>query len=193
MALFNKEPEKNVRPQSQLTPVTTPSASSTPVVAPPQDRPAVAKASGATAVGSEGRAYLDRGCRISGKLFFEGPTKIDGQVDGEIASTDALTIGETAVVTAQIKAASVVVAGKISGDIVATDRLEIRPSAKVLGNLTSPVLVVHEGAMFEGHCSMQPTAREERKVAVLPKEERIVVNGAPTVNINASAGTHKTA
>ncbi|HEY2664473.1 MAG TPA: polymer-forming cytoskeletal protein [Candidatus Binataceae bacterium] len=190
MALFNKEPEKNVRPQSQLTPVTT---SSAPVGASAQDRPAAPKASGAAPLGSEGRAYLDRGCRISGKLFFEGPTKIDGQVDGEIASTDALTIGETAVVTAQIKAASVVVAGKISGDIVATDRLEIRPSAKVLGNLTSPVLVVHEGAMFEGHCSMQPTGREERKVAVLPKEERIVVNGAPSVNLSPSTGSHKTA
>src|SRR6516162_2833486 len=133
MALFNKEPDKNARLQSQLTPVATPSTSSTSVGPTPQERPAIPKASAPVAAGSEGRAYLDRGCRISGKLFFEGPTKIDGQVDGEIMSTDALTIGETAVVTAQIKAASVVVAGKISGDIVASERLEIRPSAKVLG------------------------------------------------------------
>jgi hypothetical protein len=28
--------------------------------------------------------------------------------------------------------------------------------------------------MFEGHCSMQPEgAREERKVAVFPKDERV--------------------
>lgn len=194
MALFNKEPEKNARSQSQPTPVATPSASSTPASPTPQERSAIAKASATAAAGSEGRAYLDRGCRISGKLFFEGPIKIDGQVDGEISSTAALTIGETAVVTAQIKAASVVVAGKTSGDIVASERLEIRPSAKVLGNLTSPVLVVHEGAMFEGHCSMQPAGREERKVAVLPKEERIAVNGPPSVNLsNTSSGTHKTA
>jgi len=67
-----------------------------------------------------------------------------------------------------------VVAGKVSGDIIAVQRIEIRPSAKVLGNLTAPVLVVHEGAVFEGHCSMQPEAtREERKVTVFPKEERL--------------------
>ena len=82
-------------------------------------------------------------------------------------------IGESAVVTAQIKAASVVVAGKISGDIVATQRIEIRPSAKVLGNVTSPVLIIHEGALFEGHCSMQAESPRDNKVAVFPKEERI--------------------
>jgi cytoskeletal protein CcmA (bactofilin family) len=90
-----------------------------------------------------------------------------------------LTIGESAVVTAQIKAASIIVAGKVSGDIIAAQRIEIRPSAKVLGNLTSPVLVVHEGAMFEGHCSMQPEgARDERKVTVFPKEDRSPLQAA---------------
>jgi cytoskeletal protein CcmA (bactofilin family) len=123
---------------------------------------------------SEGRAYLDSGSKISGKLLFEGATRIDGQVDGEITAKEGLVIGESAVVTAQIKATAIVVAGKVSGDITATQRLEIRPSARVIGNLTSPVLVVHEGAMFEGHCSMQPEgAREDRKVAVFPKEERL--------------------
>jgi cytoskeletal protein CcmA (bactofilin family) len=193
MALFNKEPEKNVRPQTQPTPVAVPSVSSTPIPAPAQDRSLAGRVNSAAMAGSEGRAYLDRGCRISGKLSFEGPTKIDGQVDGEITSSDTLVIGETAVVTAQIKAASVVVGGKISGDIFASERLEIRPSAKVLGNLTSPVLVVHEGATFEGHCSMQPAAREERKVTVLPKEERIAANGAPAINSNTNVGAQKTA
>jgi len=33
---------------------------------------------------------------------------------------------------------------------------------------------VQEGAMFEGHCSMQPEGmREDRKVTVFPKEERV--------------------
>jgi cytoskeletal protein CcmA (bactofilin family) len=55
----------------------------------------------------EVRAYLDKGCRIMGKLFSEGPVRIDGQVDGEISANDVL-IGEGAVVTAQLKAVSVV-------------------------------------------------------------------------------------
>jgi cytoskeletal protein CcmA (bactofilin family) len=133
-------------------------------------RPAPAE----TRSNAEARAYLDGGSKISGKLLFEGATRIDGQVDGEITAKESLIIGESAVVTAQIRASSITVAGKVSGDIIASQRLEIRPSARVIGNLTSPVLIVHEGAMFEGHCSMQPEgAREDRKVAVFPKEERL--------------------
>jgi cytoskeletal protein CcmA (bactofilin family) len=177
MALFNKEQDRNVRPeppkvqpQSQPQAAAVPPTPPTPIVAPAVSatpmRPAMPAASASG-------AYLDNGSKISGKLSFDGPTKIDGQVDGEITAKDSLTIGESAVVTAQIKAASIVVAGKVSGDITATSRIEIRPSAKVVGNLTAPVLVVHEGATFEGHCSMSPEgARDDRKVTMFPKEER---------------------
>jgi cytoskeletal protein CcmA (bactofilin family) len=133
-------------------------------------QPAVARPAPVATAG----AYLDAGTKISGKLYFEGGTKIDGQVDGEIVGKESLTIGESAVVTAQIKAASIVVAGKVSGDISATNRIEIRPSAKVIGNLNAPTLVVHEGAVFEGHCSMSTEgSREDRKVTMFPKEERV--------------------
>jgi cytoskeletal protein CcmA (bactofilin family) len=173
MALFNKEPDKTAKPQ----PVTTPQTSSTAVQGSTVSQSASASTppSQRTAPAAEGRAYLDKGSKINGKVSFEGPARIDGEVDGEISAKDSVTIGESAVVTAQIKASSVMVAGKVSGDIVATQRIEIRPSAKVVGNLTAPVLVVHEGALFEGHCSMQPEGvREDRKVTVFPKEERLV-------------------
>jgi len=183
MALFNKEADRNLKteaaakfpaqPQVQPLPVTQAAASPNSV---PAEKPAtpLRPTPVETRGSAEGRAYLDSGSKISGKLLFEGATRIDGQVDGEIIAKESLVIGESAVVTAQIKANAIIVAGKVSGDITATQRLEIRPSARVIGNLTSPVLIVHEGAMFEGHCSMQPEgARDERKVAVFPKEERL--------------------
>lgn len=169
MALFNKEPEKvssNIKKDSptSISPAAAPSA---PASTTPSARPN-GPASG------EARAYLDRGSKISGKISFEGPARIDGEVDGELNAKDSILVGETAVVTAHIRAASVVVAGKISGDITASQRIEIRPSAKVQGNLVAPVLVIHEGALFEGHCSMQSeSVRDDRKVTVFPKEERL--------------------
>ena len=175
MALFNKEPEKSPKIQPTITPQASslspaPSASAATSSAPPV---APARTNGAAA--SEGRAYLDRGSKITGKISFEGPARIDGEVDGEINAKDSLVIGESAAVTAHIRAASVSVAGKVSGDIIATQRIEIRPSAKVSGNITAPVLSIQEGALFEGHCSMQPEGvREDRKVTVFPKEERVV-------------------
>jgi len=172
MALFNKEPEKNPK----IQPATTSQASSI-APAPSSSTSSATAAPAPRANGpapADGRAYLDRGSKISGKISFEGPARIDGEVDGEINAKDSLTIGESAVITAHIRAASVSVAGKVSGDIVATQRIEIRPSAKVSGNITAPVLSVQEGALFEGHCSMQPEGvRDDRKVTVFPKEERV--------------------
>jgi cytoskeletal protein CcmA (bactofilin family) len=183
MALFNKEADRNLKnesapkfpAQSQVQPLPVTQAAVAPNSVPAEKPAAPLRAAPTeTRNNSEGRAYLDSGSKISGKLIFEGATRIDGQVDGEISAKDSLIIGESAVVTAQIKANAIIVAGKVSGDIIATQRLEIRPSARVIGNLTAPVLIVHEGAMFEGHCSMQPEgAREDRKIAVFPKDERL--------------------
>jgi cytoskeletal protein CcmA (bactofilin family) len=182
MALFTKEPDKNVRtdPNARVQPQ-PPASSVTPTVVTtnplPSEKPTMPMRPTLAAPASDARAYLGSGSKISGKLSFDGPTRIDGQVDGEITGKDSLTIGESAVVTAQIRAAAIIVAGKVSGDIIASNRIEIRPSAKVIGNLTAPVLVVHEGALFEGHCSMQPEAAQSAKVTVFAKDERVAPVG----------------
>lgn len=179
MALFNKEPEKGPKIQPvQPAPNSQPSASAPAPEPSPFTWPAGASA-------GEGIAHLDRGTKVTGKLSFDGPARIDGEVDGEITSKDSLQIGDTAVVTAQIKAASIIVGGKVNGDITGSKKIEIRPSAKVAGNLAAPLLSIHEGAQFEGHCSMQPeAAREDRKVTVFPKEDRIM----PAAHATAGGG-----
>src|ERR1700693_458807 len=128
MSLFNsKEPEKNVKPQSAPTPQiqpVQPAPVTLPVSAAVEAKPINNNSSNANAKTipvtpiniSNSTAYLDAGSRISGKLYFETSARIDGQVEGEINSKDSLAIGESAVVSAQIKADSVVVAGKVSGD-----------------------------------------------------------------------------
>jgi cytoskeletal protein CcmA (bactofilin family) len=145
MALFsNNEPEKSVHPEqsARLHPDTAPAAP--PITLPAQkivEPPATAA------------ARLDRGTKISGKLHFEGPARIDGDIDGEIDGKE-ITIGESAAVTAQIRAESIVVCGKVKGEITATQRIEIHPTATIIGNITAPKLIVQDGAIFEGHCSM---------------------------------------
>jgi cytoskeletal protein CcmA (bactofilin family) len=188
MALFNSEAKKNVQPEVPVKPQSPPvQAAPVPppahvVAVPPPaaaqngvaSRPQVAPAS------AEDRAYLDAGSKVTGKLNFEGPARVDGQIEGEITARDSLMIGESAVVTAQIKAKSIIVAGTVSGEISASQRIEIRPSAKVSGNLVAPKLVVHEGAVFEGNCAMQTDETPaERKVPTLRREERAAaqVNG----------------
>ena len=128
-------------------------------------------------------AFLGKGSRVSGKLTFEGAVRIEGHVEGEISAQDTLTIGETAVVNAQINGTSIVIHGKVTGDITARKRLEIRAPGKVFGNIFSPSLVIHEGVVFEGQCTMSATEsvariEKDRKVAFFPKDDR-QGDGAP--------------
>jgi cytoskeletal protein CcmA (bactofilin family) len=104
--------------------------------------------------GVQANTYMGKGSQVSGKLTFEGTVRIDGQVDGEIAAQESVLIGETAVVKAQLTADSVVITGKVTGDITARRRVEIRAPGKLYGNITTPSLVIHDGVVFEGHCSM---------------------------------------
>lgn len=123
------------------------------------------------------QASLGKGSRVEGKLRFDGSVRIDGQVDGEIDAQDSVIVGETAVVTAQIKAGTVIVKGNIHGDVIATKRVELQAPGKLVGNITTPSLVIHEGVVFEGQCSMgsgadSRTDRADKKVALFPKDER---------------------
>jgi cytoskeletal protein CcmA (bactofilin family) len=162
MALFSNEPD-NSKSRETVKPVTPPAPLAAVQPAPPvrdQETPLPVRTPGAGAQVKDAGTYLDQGSKISGKLFFEGALRIDGEVDGEISANDAVIIGETAVVTGQLKAASVVIMGKVNGELSGAKRVEIRSSARVVCNLTSPTLVVDDGALFEGHCTMSPEAKE---------------------------------
>lgn len=187
MALFNKEQggrEAEIAGRERL-PENLPPPATAPIPLRPENgvaaRPAASAAPEMAAprkAFAEARAHLDQGCKISGKLEFEDAARIDGQIDGEIIARDSLLIGESAVVTAKIKASSIVVAGTVSGEIAASQRVEIHASAKVSGNLTTPKLIVHEGAVFEGYCAMLTDgAHKERG----PIEHSVEKRAAPQV------------
>lgn len=92
--------------------------------------------------------------QFEGKLTFEGRVKIDGKFRGEIFSDGILIIGEGAEVDATIEIDTVIIQGQVNGSIQAKNRIEVHPPAVVKGDIASPGLVISEGAVFEGSCSM---------------------------------------
>jgi cytoskeletal protein CcmA (bactofilin family) len=115
---------------------------------------------------------IGKGSQITGNLSFEGTVMIEGKVEGEIAAQESVIVGETAVVQAQVTADSVVVTGNVTGDITARRRVEIRAPGKLFGNITTPSLIIHDGVVFEGHCSMggdQAAAKTDKTVPLFPQ------------------------
>jgi cytoskeletal protein CcmA (bactofilin family) len=126
------------------------------------------------AASGEVNAYLGKGSKVAGKLTFEGTVRVDGQVEGEVAAQDTLIVGETAVVNAQILGSTIIIKGKVTGDITARKRVEIKAPGKLFGNVTTPCLIIQEGVIFEGHCSMGGADAGKNKVVTpFSKDERV--------------------
>jgi cytoskeletal protein CcmA (bactofilin family) len=96
---------------------------------------------------------FSRGTKISGKISFQSPAKIEGEADGEISGDD-IVIAQGATVTARIAGNRIVIAGNVSGEIVALERVELLPTARAKCTITTPKLVLNEGAQFDGDCKM---------------------------------------
>jgi cytoskeletal protein CcmA (bactofilin family) len=96
---------------------------------------------------------IGKGTKISGKLNFRAPAKIEGEAEGEITG-DEIVIAQSAVVTARVTAARVVVAGVVNGEIIARERIEVLATARLHCTLSTPKLVLNEGATFDGDCKM---------------------------------------
>ncbi len=179
-----KDPLKDYRPENRSQASEPKAASSGQVHSvPPQaasgpagKEPSVPENEKVDGADGEVQAYLGKGSRVSGKLNFEGTVRVDGQVEGEISAQDTLIVGERAVITAQINGTTVVIRGKVTGDIHARKRVEIRAPGRLFGNIVTPSLVIHDGVVFEGHCSMtsgtEARSAESVRVTPLSKDEK---------------------
>ena len=103
-----------------------------------------------TAVGKRPESVLSEGVSIKGDVTFGSELVIDGEVEGTINSTGALTIGQHAQIRAEISVASVVVQGTVDGNVCASDRCVLEAGATVRGDVEAPRMAVDENASFQG-------------------------------------------
>lgn len=99
--------------------------------------------------------FIDEGAELNGELRFKSIFRVDGQVKGKIFSESELHIGEKGLVEAEIEIGSVFINGIFRGKILARNRVHIHASGKVFGEIETPILVIEEGAIFQGNCKMQ--------------------------------------
>jgi cytoskeletal protein CcmA (bactofilin family) len=105
--------------------------------------------------------FLDRGATFKGELEFEDTMRIDGRFNGKIVSKNELIVGESAHIEGDIHVGRIAISGTVVGRIVAEQRVEIHRNGKVFSDIDTPALVIEEGAIFQGNCTMGE--KSERK------------------------------
>lgn len=96
---------------------------------------------------------------------------VEGQVTGYIIVQDHhLAIASSAVIAARIIARSVTISGTVEGNILASERIELLPGASVRGHLTTPALLMVDGARFTG--SVDPERTEAALLVAKYRQRR---------------------
>lgn len=99
-------------------------------------------------------SLLGKGIEIKGTVRSKGSLRIEGSVEGNVECEGDVTVGETAMLNADVSAQNVTIGGSLSGTITCSGRLELLPTARLRGDIKVGTLVVSEGALFSGTTQM---------------------------------------
>ena len=102
----------------------------------------------------EMNVFWGKNSEFSGKIISEGIFRLDGKMEGEIFHSGTLMIGESAVIKGKMEVNILTLNGLVEGEVRAKERVEIHSKGKLYGTLSTPILVIQEGGIFEGNCKM---------------------------------------
>src|ERR1041384_4898028 len=135
--------------------------------------------------------WIGRGIEVTGDIAFADRLQIDGKVTGKLTSeSGTLIVGESGQLDTQIDVGVCVVHGEVRGNLIARSKLEIRRTGRVYGDVVTPVLLVEEGAVFNGAIRMtqESAARlEEIRKASADADGRRLASGAGGIGSTLSS------
>jgi len=130
---------------------------------------------------SSDTAMIGRGVEVSGEIVFTNRLSVHGKVTGKLISSGGLlVIEETGKVEAEIDVGVCVIRGDFEGNLKAKARIEIYKTSKVRSDMATPMLLVEEGAVFNGTIVMGKAASNYSQEGIQPEsgEESYKAKGA---------------
>jgi cytoskeletal protein CcmA (bactofilin family) len=143
-------------------------------------RPVLAQPPGPRSVAPS--TSVDATSKLEGRLRCKETLRIDGHVVGEIECDKTVVVGQGGRVHAGIDADEVQVSGLVEGDITARRKVVLERTAVVIGNLTTPGIVIEEGAKLKGRILIGSDVEAEDEVAEAKgaeSDERDAVAASP--------------
>lgn len=106
-------------------------------------------------------SFIGVNSHFKGDINTKGTVRIDGRIEGNVEA-DWIVLGEKAHMKGDAKARGIIVGGHMEGNIKAEEIVEIKSKGRITGEIVTNRLCVAEGAIFEGHSSMN---RKEQPVS----------------------------
>jgi len=107
----------------------------------------------------DGVLYLGASALVTGNVRATS-CKVDGLVEGRVECSEELELGRTGRLNADAMAGKEMnLGGQVFGSISTGGVARLRPTAKLSGNIKARRIVIDEGAVFNGSCTMRPPAQ----------------------------------
>jgi len=119
---------------------------------------------------------IGESCRLTGDLVLEGDAVILGTVEGQVAISGRLDIGQSGVIKGSIRAAVAELAGQVEGDAICDSEFHISSTGTLFGNIYARALHVNDGATCRGHCIVGQNALDA--VDQADEDAEYIRNGA---------------
>lgn len=91
---------------------------------------------------------------IKGDISGKSDVRVAGNINGSIAIEGELIIEKQGYIEGEVKTTSAVVAGSVKGNIDCSEKLILESSSQFVGNIKTKLLIIQEGAVFQGNCQM---------------------------------------
>jgi cytoskeletal protein CcmA (bactofilin family) len=116
-------------------------------------------------------SIIGEGTRFKGEFDLNGLLRIDGDFSGVIRTKGKVLVGQNGRAECTLHAGTVVIGGVVRGEVFSTEKVIILSTGLMLGNVTTPRLIVEEGVILNGSCRITAPAGE-------PAAARPAANGA---------------
>jgi cytoskeletal protein CcmA (bactofilin family) len=122
-------------------------------------------------LGEEADSTIGLQSSFEGSFAMRGALKIDGKFEGKVLVVDQVFIGPRGRVKTDITASSVVVEGILIGNIRASNRVLLLPTSRILGDIKTPELIIQNGTILKGRCTISHSAEQDARELILSQYE----------------------
>ncbi len=100
--------------------------------------------------------WLEMDASMTGTLTFKDAVnlQINARFEGTLDTKGNLAIGEKAQVKATIRGEVISIGGTVNGELTASSRIELLSTARVTGKVSTPRMIMREGAVLNGTLQM---------------------------------------
>lgn len=111
---------------------------------------------------------IGKGSSFEGTFVVQSTIRIDGKIKGKITTSESLVVGKEGEIDGEVTVRNAIIGGKVKGKLNASGKVVLEAQSKFNGELKTAKLVIDDGAIFEGSCSMSDEKVKENNKE-LPK------------------------